>query len=162
MVFFALSFAGIVLINGFSLTGASWYILSGVVGAFLGGLSYNLTRKIKHQEHPLVVAFYSYVVTIPLAGAYLLYNFVALQAQDVLMLSIISVLGYAAHYYSIKAYQRGPIATVSATAYVTVVYALLFGQLFLGETLPSLKLLGLGLVLLGVLLHIFYQQKKAV
>ena len=159
--FFALSFAGIILINGFSLTEASWYILGGLVGAFFGGLSNNLIRKIEHQEHPLVVAFYSYVVTVPLAGIYLLYNFVALQVQDVLILSIISVIGYMAHYYSVKAYQLGPVATVSATAYVAVVYALLFSYLFLDETLPRLKLLGLGLVLLGVLLNVFYRQKKA-
>ena len=154
--YFALSFAGVVLINGFALTEASWYTFSGLVGALFGGLTSNLTRKIRHQEHPLVVAVYSYVVTIPLTGVYLLHNFVAPQPQDVLMLSMISVLGYMAHYYSIKAYQQGPIATVSATSYITVAYALLFSYLFLGEGLPCLKLLGLGLVLLGVLLHIFY------
>ena len=154
--YFALSFAGVVLINGFALSEASWYTFSGLVGALFGGLSYNFTRKIRHQEHPRVVAVYSYVVTIPLTGVYLLHNFVAPQPQDVLMLSMISVLGYMAHYYSIKAYQQGPIATVSATSYITVAYALLFSYLFLGEGLPCLKLLGLGLVLLGVLLHIFY------
>ena len=159
--YFALSFAGVVLINGFALTETSWYTFSGLLGAFFGGLTSNLTRKIRHQEHPLVVAVYSYLVTIPLTGAYLLHNFVAPQAQDVLMLSMISVLNYMAHYYTIKAYQQGPIATVSATSYVGVVYALLFGYLFLGEALPCLKLLGLGLVVLGVLLHIFYQPKKA-
>ena len=154
--YFALSFAGVVLINGFALSEASWYTFSGLVGALFGGLSYNFTRKIRHQEHPRVIAVYSYVVTIPLTGVYLLHNFVAPQPQDVLMLSMISVLGYMAHYYSIKAYQQGPIATVSATSYITVAYALLFSYLFLGEGLPCLKLLGLGLVLLGVLLHIFY------
>ena len=159
--YFVLSFAGVVLINGFALTEASWYILSGLLGGLFRGLSYNLTRKIRDQEHPRVVAIYSYVVSIPLAGAYLLHNFVALQPQDVLILSIVSLVGYMAHYYSIKAYQQGPIATVSATSYVTVVYALLFGYLFLGEALPCLKLLGLGLVVLGVLLHIFYQPTKA-
>ena len=108
----------------------------------------------------MVVAVYSYVVTIPLTGVYLWHNFVVPQAQDVLILSMISVLNYMAHYYTIKAYQKGPIATVSATSYIAVVYALLFGYLFLGETLPCTKLLGLGLVVLGILLHIFYQSKK--
>ena len=158
--YFALSFAGVVLINGFALTEASWYTFSGLVGALFGGLTSNLTRKIRHQEHPLVVAIYSYIVTIPMIGAYLLHNFVALQAQDVIMLSMISVLNYMAHYYTIKAYQQGPIATVSATSYITVAYALLFGYLFLGEALPYLKLLGLGLVVLGVLLHTVHRPKK--
>lgn len=159
--FFGLSFGGIVLINGFALTDTSWYILVGLVGAFFGGLSNNLIRKIEQQEHPLVIAFYAYLITVPLAGTYLLYNFVALEARDVLVICIISVLGYLAHYYSVKAYQLGPVATVSATAYFAVTYALLFSYVFLNETLPGLKLLGLGFVLLGVLLNLFYHKRAS-
>ena len=77
------------------------------------------------------------------------------QVQDWIVITIISFLGYIAHYYAIKAYQLGPLASVSATAYITIVYALLFNYLFLGEAFPYLKLLGVGLVLLGVLLNIF-------
>ena len=83
-----------------------------------------------------------------------------LQAQDWLIIGAISVLGHMAHYYTVKAYQLGPAASVSATSYIAVVYALLFGYLFLGETLPQLKLLGVCLVLLGVLLNLFSQNKK--
>ncbi|MFM2428767.1 MAG: hypothetical protein RL012_651 [Bacteroidota bacterium] len=154
-LFFALSFGGIILINGFSLTEASWYTFSGLAGSFSRGLANSIVRKIEHTEHPLVVTFYSYLVTVPLTGTYVLYNFVRLQVQDWVILSAISVLGYMAHYYAVKAYQLGPLALVSATAYITVIYALLFSYLFLDEALPQLKLLGVGLVLLGVLLNVF-------
>ncbi|MEM9417166.1 MAG: DMT family transporter [Bacteroidota bacterium] len=159
-VFFALSFAGIVLINGFALTEASWYIGVGLVSAFLGALSYNFVRKIEHQEHPLVIAFYAYFMSTLLMAPSVAHNFVALQQQEVFILGILSVLGFTAQYYSVKAYQHGPVAIVSATSYVAVFYALVFSYLFFNETLPLLKLLGLGLVLLGVLLNVFYGQKK--
>jgi drug/metabolite transporter (DMT)-like permease len=155
-----LSFSGVTLINGFSLTEVSWYIFSGLAGAFFKGLASAIVSKIEHKEHPLVVIFYAYLVTIPLAGTYLLYNFVMLQAQDWLIIGVISILGHMAHYYTVKAYQIGPAASVSATSYIAVVYALLFGYLFLGEILPQLKLLGVCLVLLGVLLNLFSQNKK--
>lgn len=158
---FGLSLIGVTLINGFSLTEVSWYIFSGLAGAFFKGLASTIVSKIEHKEHPLVVTFYAYLVTIPLAGMYLLHNFVALQARDWLVISTISVLGHMAHYYTVKAYQIGPAASVSATSYIAIVYALLFGYLFLGETLPQLKLLGVFLVLLGVLFNLFYQNKKA-
>ena len=158
--FLVLSFAGVTLINGFSLTDASWYILSGLTGAFFRGLSSSIVRKIEQMEHPLVVTFYAYLVTVPLAGTYMLYDFVMPQPQDWIILGAISVLGYIAHYYAVKAYQLGPVAPVAATAYVAIVYALLLSYLFLGEAFPRLKLLGMALVLLGVLLNLFYRQKK--
>jgi drug/metabolite transporter (DMT)-like permease len=159
-LFLALSFAGVILINGFSLTEASWYVLSGLTGAFFRGLSNTIVRKLEHMEHPLVVTFYAYLATVPLAGAYMLYDFVMPQAQDWIILGTISVLGYISHYYAVKAYQTGPVAPVAATAYVAILYALLFSYLFLGEAFPQLKLLGMALVLLGVLLNLFYQQRK--
>jgi len=159
-LFLGLSFIGIVLINGFSITETSWYICSGLAGAFFRGLANSMVRKIKHKEHPLVVTLYSYFVTVPLAGTYLLYNFVKPQGQDWIIIGVISLLGYVAHYYAIKAYQLGPLAPVAATAYIAIVYALLFNYLFLNEVFPSPKLLGVGLVLLGVILNIFFQQKK--
>jgi drug/metabolite transporter (DMT)-like permease len=159
-LFLALSFAGVILINGFSLTEASWYVLSGLTGAFFRGLSNSIVRKIEHMEHPLVVTFYAYLVTVPMAGTCMLYKFAVPQAQDWILLGIISVLGYLAHYYAVKAYQLGPVAPVAATAYVTIIYALLFSYLFLDESLPQFKLLGVALVLLGVLLNLFFRQRK--
>ena len=161
-LFFGLSFVGIVLINGFSLTATSWYVCSGLAGAFFRGLANSIIRKIERKEDPLVVTFYAYLVTVPTTGAYLLYHFVDLQAQDWMVLSAISLLGYVAHYYAVKAYQLGPLAPVAATAYMAVIYALLFSYLFLDESLPHLKLLGLVLVLLGVLLSVFLRPKQTI
>ena len=159
--FFALSFAGVVLVNGLAFTGASWYMLAGFMGALFSGLSNNFVRKIGSQEHPLVVSFYSDMVATLLSGAYLLYDFVALQGQDILLLGAISVLSLLAHYYTVKAYQHGPVATVSATAYVSVAYAWLINQLYLREVLPLLQLLGLALIIIGTLLNLFYKQKRS-
>jgi len=157
-LFFAFSLVGIGLINGFSLTNASWYVFSGLAGAFFKGLSNSIVKKIKHVEHPLVVTCYSYLVTVPLGGIYILYNFVMPKGQDWVVLGAISMMGYAAHYYAVKAYQRGPIAPVAATAYTVVAYALLFNYLLLGKVPPQYQLLGISLVLLGILLNLFCQK----
>lgn len=158
--FFALSFLGVASIHGFAYTKASWYILSGLSGAFFKGLANSIVCKINRGDSPLIVTFYAYLVTVPLTGAYLLYNFVWPQAQDWLILSSISILGYLAQYLTIKAYQLGPLVPVSATAYMVIIYALLLSYLFFGETLPQVKLLGVGCVLLGTLLNVFYRYKK--
>lgn len=163
--FFVLSFAGVILINGFSLTSASWYVFIGLGSAFCKGLANNIIRKTEHKERTLVMTFYSYLVSVLLSCTYLLYDFVILQGQDLLMLGAISVLGYTAHYCAIKAYQLGPVTPVSATAYIAIIYAFLLNYLsclFLGDALPQLRLLellGAGLVLLGIFLNIFIGKK---
>lgn len=160
ILFFTLSFAGIVLINGFVLTEASWYIGVGLISALVGAISYVLVSKMKYQENPLVIAVYGYLMSIILTAPYLINDFVMPQSYEVLIILAISVLGYLVQYYSIKAYQYGPVALVSASYYAGVVYTLVFSYLFFGEVLPPVKFLGLGMVLLGVLLNIFYGQKK--
>jgi len=159
-LYFILSLIGVILINGFSRTDASRYVLVGLLGACFRGLAANAVRTIAQKEHPLVIAFYAYLVAVPLTSTCLLYNFVVPQSQDIRMLGIISVLNYAAHYYAVKAYQLGPLAPVAATSYVAIVYALLFSYLFLGESLPAIKLVGVGLVLMGVMLNLFYRKRS--
>lgn len=159
--FFGLSFLGVILINGFILDEASWYILSGLGSAFFKGLSNSIVRKMEHEEHPQVVTFYGYLVALPLAGVYFTSNYTMLQGQDWLLLGCISVLGYMAHYNTVRAFQFGPIAPVSAVAYLSVIYAMLFNYFFLHETLSWAKFLGIGLVLLGVLLNVSYKYAKA-
>lgn len=160
LIFFALSFAGIVLINGFEVTDASLYIGIGLISALVGAISYVLVSKMQNQEHPLVIAVYGYLMSIILTVPYLVNDFVIPQWYEVLIVITISVLGYLVQYYSIKAYQYGPVALVSASYYAGVVYTLIFSYLFFGEVLPPVKFLGLAMVLLGVLLNIFYGQKK--
>lgn len=160
VAFFTLSFVGIVLINGFVLTDTSWYIGVGLISALVGACSYVLVSKMQHQEHPLVIAVYGYLMSIVLTAPYLAQGCMIPQWHEVLILIIISVLGYLAQYYSIKAYQCGPVALVSASYYAGVVYTLVFSYLFFGEILPPVKFVGLGLVLVGVLLNLFYGQKK--
>ena len=160
LAFFALSFTGIVLINGFVLTETSWYISIGLISALTGAFSYIFVSKMQHQEHPLTIAVYGYLMSILLTVPYLAHHFVVPRWHEALILVLISMLGYLAQYYSIKAYQYGPVALVSASYYAGVVYTLLFSYLFFGETLPLLKFMGLAMVLVGVLLNLFYGHKK--
>ena len=162
LIFFAISFAGIVLLNGFVVTDASWYIFVGLISALVGAISYVLVSKMKDKEHPLVIAVYGYLMSIFLTVPYLVNDFVIPQWHEALIIIGISILGYLVQYYSIKAYQYGPVALVSASYYAGVVYTLIFSYLFFGEVLPPVKFLGLALVLLGVLLNIFYGQKRKV
>jgi drug/metabolite transporter (DMT)-like permease len=112
------------------------------------------------QEHPLVVVFYAALVSVLVTSGYLLYDFVLPQSREWLSVGLVGILAYMAHYCTVRAYQLAPIAQVSAVAYTAVIYALLLSYLFLDEALDWAKLLGMGLVLLGVLLNAFYKLNR--
>ena len=159
-LFFGLSFLGVILVHGFKVDEASWYILSGLGSAFFKGLSNSIIRRLEHEEHPQVITFYGYMSSLPLAGIYFTSDYAVLQGQDWFFIGCISVLGYLGHYNTVRAFQFGPIVPVSAIAYLSIVYALLFNYFLLHETLSWTKLSGIALVLLGVLLNVFYKHTE--
>ena len=65
-LFFAVSFSGIVFIQGFDSRISLGQMLLGLGSAFCTSLAYNFVRKLKSTEHPLVIIFYFPLVTLPL------------------------------------------------------------------------------------------------
>src|SRR5690606_25780521 len=57
-LYFGLAFGGVVMIEGFHPRISPTYLIIGVASAFFAGLAYNIIRKLKQSEHPLVIVFY--------------------------------------------------------------------------------------------------------
>ena len=60
-LFFAISFLGVVLVQGVDARVNFLYAGIGFISALFSGLAYNVIRKLKNTEHPLVIIFYSLV-----------------------------------------------------------------------------------------------------
>ncbi|MFT6216791.1 MAG: drug/metabolite transporter (DMT)-like permease, partial [Roseivirga sp.] len=81
-VFFAISFVGIVMIKGFDPRVSPIMALLGVGAALCSGIAYNMIRKLKTSEHPLVIIFYFPLVTLPIVGLYSVFNWVQPQGIE--------------------------------------------------------------------------------
>ena len=156
-LFFAISFLGVALANGFDAQASPYYLCIGLMSALCMGLANNFTGKMGAKEHPLVIFCYSTLVTAIITGLYLFYDFTMPQPRDWLILLSMGLLSYAAHYLAIRAYQLAPVANVSAISYLGIPFALVLDFVLLGKHFPVMSLLGMGLVLLGVLLSLFYK-----
>jgi drug/metabolite transporter (DMT)-like permease len=157
-LFFIVAFLGVSLTYATNFSSASktiYLIVIGLISAFLMGIANNLNAKMKKKEHPIVIFSYSKLCTALLTGFYCLYNFVPLTAYDCLRLLILGGLTYIAEYLAITAYQKSPVAHVSAISYLGIPYAIII-DLLLGEKFHWLSFVGMGLVILGVLLNMFY------
>jgi drug/metabolite transporter (DMT)-like permease len=157
-VFFAVSFAGVAVGQGVG--GLHWpVIILGVGAAFCSGLSYTFIRRIKAQEHPLVIILWFQLVTLPVAAGWCLFDWETPLGPQWLWLLATGLLTQAALWCITKSYQLEQAASAAALNYLGVLYAAGFGFWFFGEKIKPLLYLGMGLVLLGVILNTWYTAR---
>jgi drug/metabolite transporter (DMT)-like permease len=158
-VFFLLSFTGIIVIQGVD-TRIPWiYALIGIFGAIFTGLAYNMIRKLKNSEHPLVIIFYFPLVSIPVTGLITLYQWVQPAPRDWWFLLLVGVLTQLGQFYMTKSYQSEELSKVSVISYIGIIFALCYGFIFFDEHYTLVAYIGMGMVLLGVVLNLWYKSK---
>ena len=159
-LFFALSFAGIVMIKGFDPRISPLMALLGVGAAFCSGIAYNMIRKLKTSEHPLVIIFYFPLVTLPIVGIYSIFHWVQPVGIEWLLLIGVGVLTQIAQYFMTIAYQSEELSKVSNINFIGIIYALGFGFFLFDETFNVLTYLGMAAVMIGVVMNVVFKHKK--
>jgi len=157
-LFFAVSFAGIVFIQGFDNRVSLGQMLLGLGSAFFTGLAYNFVRKLKASEHPLVIIFYFPLVTLPLSAVYCLFDWVTPHGWDWLVLLLVGITTQLGQYFMTRSYETEEIAKVSILNYTGIIYSLAFGFFIFGESYNFLTYIGMFLVLVGVILNLWYKK----
>ena len=156
-LFFAISFAGVMVLQGFDSRVNLFYAGIGIISALFSGLAYNVIRKLKNTEHPLVIIFYFPLVTLPFAAVASYFGWVQPQGYDWVILLWIGICTQSAQYFMTLAYQNSNVAKVANLSYLGIIYALIFGLILFGETFQILSYVGMGLVLMGILLNLKVQ-----
>jgi drug/metabolite transporter (DMT)-like permease len=159
--FFALAFAGVLVVKGFDDTLPWFYVMLGLISAVFSGLAYNCIRLVKDTDHPLVVVLYFPLIALPVMAILTCFNFVMPVGWDWLYLVAIGILTQIAQLYMTKAYHAEDMAYVSIVRYLGIGYALFFGYIFFDETYSMLSLFGMGLVLLGIIGNLIYRSRIA-
>jgi len=158
-VFFVVSFAGVLVIEGVD-TRISWYYLGiGIGSAFLTAMAYTSVRKLSETEHPLVIVFYFPLVSLPLSAVFCLFTWVPLRGTDWVWLVLTGILTQLGQYFMTRSYQVEKLARVAHLNYIGILYALGLGFVFFNETFHVYSYLGIALVLLGVVLNMFYSRR---
>ncbi|RYU83855.1 DMT family transporter [Hymenobacter persicinus] len=159
-LFFLVSFAGVLVVEGVDTRVDPLYLACGVASALFAGFSYNSIRRLKGKEDPLVVVFYFPMVALPIAGVYCLFHWVTPQGLDWLWLLLTGLLSQGAQVCMTKAYQAEKLSSVANLNYIGILYAVGFGLLIFNETFDSGSYVGMALVLLGVGLNTWYTARQ--
>ena len=148
------------MIKGFDPRVSPLMALLGVGAAFFSGVAYNMIRKLKTSEHPLVIIFYFPLVTLPIVGVYSYFNWVIPQGIEWVLLLGIGVLTQLAQYYMTKSYQSEDLSKVANINFIGIIYALGFGYVLFDEIFNLITYLGMTCVILGVILNVIYKSSK--
>lgn len=161
--FFATSFAGTVVIEGFDARVSLFHLGVGIITSVFMGIAYNCVRKLSTSEHPLVIIFYFPFVCLPITGIWCLLFWVQPEGWQWFYLLMVGITSQIAQYYMTRAYQLAEISTVSIVNYTGILYAIIMGYIFFGEGFNLLTYAGMGLVLAGVIMNVAWKtrQKRA-
>jgi drug/metabolite transporter (DMT)-like permease len=157
-LFFAISFAGVVVVQGFDPRISTLHLLMGVGASLFMGLAYNFIRMLKTSEHPLVIIFYFPLVMLPVAGLWSVMVWVQPVGWDWLVLLAVGLCTQIAQFFMTKSYQSAELSKVSILNYIGIVYALGFGWLLFDETFNLMTYVGMGLVLAGVIGNVVFKK----
>lgn len=163
-LFFVISFAGIALIRGFEETIDTTYLILGIVSSVFAGLAYNAIGKLAKTDDPVVVVFYFPLIATPimaLLGLTGIVDFVMPIGREWLLLLLMGVLTQIAQVYMTKAFQSSSLSGLAGMKYLGIIFALSFDYFIFGVTYGWITIAGMGLVIGGVLLNLFFKPRKS-
>ena len=159
-LFFAVSFAGVLLIKGFDERVSLFYLGVGNISAVGSAFAYNMVRSLKQKEHELVVVLHFQIFGSIVGFVFSVFNWQMPSIQDLVFLILTGVFTHIGQLYLTRSLHRENIANVSILNYTGLIYALTFGFIFFGETFSVLSLFGIVLVVVGVLLNLIFGKTK--
>ncbi len=158
--FYALAFAGVFVLKGFDARVSFFYLLIGIVSAISSGVAYNLVRRLREREEPIVVVLHFQLVGIAAGLVYLCFDWVSPRPWEGFCLLMCGVLTQVGQVCLTKALQSERIARVAVLNYIGLVYALIFGVTIFGERYTVQTVFGIALVVAGVLLAVLFGKPK--
>lgn len=157
-LFFAMAFAGVIVVKGPE-TQVSWFLLGiGIVSAVFSALAYNMVRSLREKEHPLVVVLHFQLLGAITGFGATLFNWQMPAGYDWLLLLMVGLFTQWGQENLTRSLQSENMARVSILNYLGIGYALVFGWLFFDETHTWVQVGGMALVVSGVVLQILFRS----
>ncbi len=121
-----------------------------LLGALMSSIAYLSIRAIGTREHPLVVVLYLPLVSLPTALGLTLHHYVPPTPREWALLIAIGLMTQVAQLALTRGLQLEAAGRATTVGYVQILFAALWGVLFLGEVPALLSLAGAALIVAGV------------
>jgi drug/metabolite transporter (DMT)-like permease len=158
--FYAIAFAGVLIIEQFDPRISPLYLALGIISAFCSGVAYNLVRSLRGKEHPLTVVLHFQLVGLVVGAVSLVFQWETPRGWDWLYLFLVGVFSQLGQIFLTNALQREAVAGVAIINYTGLIYALTIGWFIFGEVQGIMSLAGMLLVVVGVLMSVLYGRRQ--
>jgi drug/metabolite transporter (DMT)-like permease len=159
-LFYAMAFAGVILIEQMDARISLVYLLMGVASAFCSGVAYNLVRSLRGREHPLTVVLHFQLVGAVVGFFSLFFAWQTPAGIDWIYLLLVGIFSQLGQIFLTHALQNERIASVAIINYTGLVYAIGIGWVVFGETQSLASLAGMSLVVFGVMCSVLYGRRR--
>jgi drug/metabolite transporter (DMT)-like permease len=133
LLFFGLSFIGVMMIQGFDYRIGVGHLLLGITTSLSMGVAYNCVRKLGSTEHPLVIIFYFPLVCLPFSAIWCALYWVQPQGIEWLYLILLGLMTQLAQYFMTRAYQVAEISRVAIISYTEILFAIALGLVLFAD-----------------------------
>ena len=160
-----LSFVGVIVVVGRDILSFEWHTLIGAALCALGAICYGIftafNKKSAYEKpHTMMISFFA---------SFLLTSVICLVRGDFPILNGVQLLGMAwngivsigiASTLWQLALSGADTAKISNLAYITPFLSMIWTWLILGEEISPWSLIGLGIIMLGILIQLWFGDKK--
>ncbi len=158
--FYAIAFSGVLLIKNFDPRVSLLFLILGIISAFGSGIAYNIVRRLRDSEHPLVIILYFQLVGLLVSFPALFFFWKTPVGLEWLYLLLVGVFSQLGQVFLTNAFSREKAASVAIVVYTGLVYAITIGWIFYGEEQTLYTFLGMSLVVAGVIASIIYGKRQ--
>ncbi|PWM24057.1 MAG: EamA/RhaT family transporter [Oscillospiraceae bacterium] len=146
-----LAFAGAFLVCNPTMNSNPGPLGLALLNAFFSGIAYILLSYMNGRADPFTIISHFSLVSCTSAGIWLLLtnSMVRPSSRDWLMLLLIGLFSALGQVCITFAYRLAPASQISILDYTGILFSLLLGWFFLGESVPATSLAGAVLVILG-------------
>ena len=158
-VFIIISSIGVVVINLVGLEINLIGLLYALISAISLGLVFVVTSKIGKTENPLVIVSYFMFSALVFTGLMSIDKWINPSLLELILLLVSGGLGYTGVLYLTKSFQNSNVNAIAPIKYLEVIFTIIFGIYFFGETYTGYSLLGIFLILIGVILNTLLKKR---
>jgi drug/metabolite transporter (DMT)-like permease len=120
--------------------------LIALIAAMFASLAMTTIRRMSESEPPGRIVFYFSLLTTMISAIPLFWAWETPDILTLFVLLLVGIIAMTAQFLITKGYSTAPAAQVGPFIYSTVVFAMIFGWLFWGESLDILTWIGAVLV----------------
>ena len=138
----AMGLVGVVIVLRPSVETIELGHFAALAAAFCSGITAVISRKIGSTENMATMILFPLLATIIVSGSALYFVYKPMPLMDMALMFLVGALGLLGQYSVLTGFRMAPAAYVGPMQYSQIVWAILFGYVFFGETIDKWVVIG--------------------